>query len=434
MGKGIRNPSQKGHGAKYANQCPVRENLFRDIIGSIQDGITVLDRDLYISFVNPVIEHWYQNQMPLVGKKCYLAYQNRTEPCEGCPCLRTLNSNKKDIAVIPFPSPGKKQRWLEIVTVPFLDSRSLQTTGILELARDITERRETEQSIQKSEALFRALAETTSSGIFIYQGEKFCYVNPTMISLTGYSREEFLHMNFWDIVHPAFRNLVKQRGLARQQNVPVLPRYEFKIITKNGQERWADISMTLTQFHGNPAGLGTAFDITERKMLEEDLRSLSLFDELTGLYNRRGFFTLAEQQLKVADRMKRELFLLFIDFDGLKSINDSLGHNEGSQALIDTANIMRETFRGSDILGRIGGDEFVVLAIESADSDIALFRIRLQNAVDSFNSRASRRFLISLSAGVARYAPDSQYSLRDLIAHADSLMYEEKRTKKRQDV
>lgn len=88
----------------------------------------------------------------------------------------------------------------------------------------------------------------------------------------------------------------------------------------------------------------------------------------------------------------------------------------------------------SDIPGRIGGDEFVVLAIEPADSDIALFRIRLQNAVDSFNSRGARRFLISLSAGVARYAPDSHYLLRDLIAHADFLMYKEKRTKKGQDV
>lgn len=430
MGKGIRNRSQQGRKLTSAHQCPVRENLFSDIVGSIQDGITVLDRDMNISFVNPVIEKWYKNRMPLVGKKCYFAFQNRGEPCEGCPGLRTLAGNTRAISVIPFPSHGDTQRWLEIVTFPLKDSGSLHPDGVLELARDITERREAEQSIQESEALFRALAETTSSGIFIYQGEKFCYVNPPMIALTGYSKEEFLGMNFWDIVHPAFRDLVKQRGLARQQNVPVIPRYEFKIITKNGSERWADISMTLIQFHGKPAGLGTAFDITERKMLEEDLRSLSLFDELTGLYNRRGFFTLAEQQLKVADRMKREMFLLFIDFDGLKSINDTFGHNEGSQALIDTGNILRETFRESDILGRVGGDEFVVLAIEPAESDIAVFRTRLQHTVDSFNARGARRFLISLSAGIAHYAPDCHYSLRDLIAHADSLMYEEKQTKK----
>jgi|WetSurSiteA1Bulk_404760.scaffolds.fasta_scaffold01835_6 diguanylate cyclase (GGDEF)-like protein/PAS domain S-box-containing protein len=434
MEDGIQNPAHKRHTGASDYQNPVRVNLFRDIVGSIQDGISILNKNLKITFVNPVIEQWYQNRMPLVGEKCYLAYQNRTEPCADCPSLRTLHSKKKEIAIIPFPSSEGKQRWLEVLSFPLMNVESRKMTGILEIARDITERREAEQSIQESEALFRALAETTSSGIFIYQGEKFCYINPTMIALSGYSREELFEMNFWDIVHPAFRDLAKQRGLARQQNIPVLPRYELKIITKSGQERWMDISMTLTHFHGNPAGLGTAFDITERKMLEEDLRSLSLFDELTGLYNRRGFFTLAEQQLKVADRMQKEMFLIFIDFDGLKNINDTFGHNEGSQALIDTGNILKETFRGSDIIGRIGGDEFVVLAIEPADSEIVLFKTRLQNAVESFNMKGTRSYTLSLSAGVARYSPDSHYTLSDLIAHADTLMYEEKRMKKRQNL
>ncbi|MFZ5907141.1 MAG: sensor domain-containing diguanylate cyclase [Nitrospirota bacterium] len=411
----------------------MRESFFREIVGSIQDGITVLDRDLTVVYANSVIDQWYKNRMPLVGKKCYLAYQNRTEPCANCPGLRTIDSNSKNIEVIAFPASNERWRWLEVVTYPLPDSRSLKARGFLELARDITERKIAEQSIYASEALFRALAETTSSGIFVYQGEKFCYVNPTMIRLTGYSRKEFLAMKFWDIVHPAFRDLVKQRGLARQQSIPVLPRYECKIITKSGQERWADISMTLTQFQGKPAGLGTAFDITERKMLEEDLRSLSLFDELTGLYNRRGFFTLAEQQLKVADRMKKEMFLLFIDFDGLKSVNDTLGHIEGSRALIDTGNILKETFRESDILGRIGGDEFVVLAIEPAESDGAIFKTRLHQALDSFNARGLRPYRIALSTGVTRYIPDSHYSLENLIAHADSLMYQEKRRKKKKN-
>jgi diguanylate cyclase (GGDEF)-like protein/PAS domain S-box-containing protein len=431
MEDGIQNSSRRRHTGEPDHQNPVRANLFRDIVGSIQDGISVLNKDLKITFVNPVIEQWFQNRGPLVGQKCYHAYQNRTEPCEGCPVLRTLNSKKRDIAIIPFPSSEGRQRWLEVLSFPLFNSQSRKMTGVLQITRDITERREAEQSIQQSEALFRALAETTSSGIFIYQGEKFCYVNSTMISLIGYSRDELFAMNFWDIVHPAFRALAKQRGLSRQKNIPVLPRYELKVITKNGHERWVDISMTLIQFHGNPAGLGTAFDITERKMLEEDLRSLSLFDELTGLYNRRGFFTLAEQQLKVADRMQKDMFLLFIDFDGLKNVNDTFGHNEGSQALIDTGNILKETFRESDILGRIGGDEFVVLAIEPADSNIDLFKTRLLHAVNSFNATGTRRYTLSLSMGVARYSPDSHYSLSDLIAHADTLMYEEKHMKKR---
>ena len=86
---------------------------------------------------------------------------------------------------------------------------------------------------------------------------------------------------------------------------------------------------------------------------------MSLHDELTGLYNRRGFITLAEQQLKIADRMKTSILLLFGDLDGMKFINDTFGHQEGNQALIDTTNILKDTFRGSDILARVGGDEFL---------------------------------------------------------------------------
>ena len=98
-------------------------------------------------------------------------------------------------------------------------------------------------------------------------------------------------------------------------------------------------------------------DITEQKRMEEELRSLSLHDELTGLYNRRGFITLAEQQCKIADRMKREMMMIYIDLVKMKYINDTFSHQEGDRALIDTANILRNTFRPADIIARIGGDE-----------------------------------------------------------------------------
>ena len=168
-------------------------------------------------------------------------------------------------------------------------------------------------------------------------------------------------------------------------------------------------------------------DVTQRKQGEEALRTLSLVDDLTGLYNRRGFLTLAEQELKLANRLKRGMFLLFADLDDLKGINDNNGHQEGDRALIAVANVIKETYRDPDIIARIGGDEFVVLAIEgSSESSAENLRIRLNRNLGLFNARREPAYKLSLSMGVVRYDPDQPASVEDLIAEADKRMYEEK--------
>ncbi len=108
-------------------------------------------------------------------------------------------------------------------------------------------------------------------------------------------------------------------------------------------------------------------------MQRKSLLALSLVDDLTGIYNRRGFSALAQQELKKANRIKRGMLLLFADVDDLKKINDSLGHQEGDLALIETANLLKETFREPDIIARIGGDEFVVLAAETSADQAPIF-------------------------------------------------------------
>jgi diguanylate cyclase (GGDEF)-like protein/PAS domain S-box-containing protein len=166
-----------------------------------------------------------------------------------------------------------------------------------------------------------------------------------------------------------------------------------------------------------------------RKRAEEELRSLSLVDDLTGLYNRRGFLTLAEQQLKVAHRMKKGMLLLFADLDKMKWINDTLGHREGDSALIYAANIFKNTFRESDIIARIGGDEFVILALETSESDIGTITNRLEEALRSHNQKNRRPYSLSISMGVARYNPLSPRSIEELLDEADQRMYEQKRSK-----
>ncbi|MBI4357803.1 MAG: GGDEF domain-containing response regulator [Candidatus Omnitrophica bacterium] len=167
----------------------------------------------------------------------------------------------------------------------------------------------------------------------------------------------------------------------------------------------------------------------ERHRMQEELRNLALVDLLTGLYNRRGFFASADQQIKLAIRTKREFLLLLADLDGLKQINDAFGHPEGDQALVRVAEILKITFRGSDILARIGGDEFAIFAVEAVRGGVESLLARLKKGVDKHNSQANGRYRISLSVGFSHFDPSNPSSLDQLIAQADSDLYRDKQTK-----
>ncbi len=170
-------------------------------------------------------------------------------------------------------------------------------------------------------------------------------------------------------------------------------------------------------------------EIAECKRREAEMRDISLRDELTGLYNRRGFITLAEQQLKAAKRAGSQIILVFIDIDGLKGINDTLGHEEGDKILIDASTFLRTTFRESDILARVGGDEFAILAIDVTELSLEAFSLRLQQDIDDWNAREASQYKLAMSWGAAAYVPESPLSLDRLMSVADELMYAQKKTK-----
>ena len=161
------------------------------------------------------------------------------------------------------------------------------------------------------------------------------------------------------------------------------------------------------------------------------LRSLSLFDELTGLYNRRGFLTLAEQHLKTAQRTGSGFLLVYADMDGLKAINDRFGHHEGSQAIARAGDMLRKTFRTSDILARLGGDEFTVLAPDVSDEHPELIIARLRRNLDEYNGLRLHPYDISLSVGAVRYDPRADDTLEAALARADEAMYLDKQNKRR---
>jgi diguanylate cyclase (GGDEF)-like protein len=190
------------------------------------------------------------------------------------------------------------------------------------------------------------------------------------------------------------------------------------------KERTAKLSKTVKILKEN---------VAKRKNMEEQLYNLSITDELTGLYNRRGFFTLAEHRLKLAKRQTIGLLLLYADLDNLKEINDTFGHEEGDKLLRETGNILKSTYRNSDIVARIGGDEFVVFPVGTTEDHIEILTSRLQKNIEIYNAKSNSSYKLSISIGVSAYYPKSVTTIDGLLAEADKLMYKHKMCKESLD-
>ena len=296
---------------------------------------------------------------------------------------------------------------------------------------DITERKMIENLLKESEERYRILTEKALVGVYLVQGGKFRYVNPAFARIHGYEPDELI-----DVIGPAGLIIPEDRETAeayfRQRIKGEIEsvHFETRMKRKDGAVRTVEVHGARAVFNGEPAVLGMLLDVTERKQYEEKLQIMSTVDELTGLYNRRGFMTLSDQQIRISNRTGRDLLLFFIDLDGMKWINDTLGHKEGDKALVEAAGVLRETFRESDIIGRMGGDEFAVLVLYTTDTSSELLQERLCLALDSCNSREKRPYQITFSTGTALYEPATPVTLDELMSKADTLMYEEKKRKR----
>jgi diguanylate cyclase (GGDEF)-like protein len=165
----------------------------------------------------------------------------------------------------------------------------------------------------------------------------------------------------------------------------------------------------------------------ERHRALRALEALTCLDELTGLYNRRGLLTAGAQTLQLARRRSTGLWVLFADVDGLKAINDGHGHAAGDEALVEAGMVLRASFRGSDVIARIGGDEFAVLAVDAAPESRDLLLHRIARNLERRTEENPRPFAIRLTVGCARYEPGEEADLPALLGRADKALYEERR-------
>jgi diguanylate cyclase (GGDEF)-like protein/PAS domain S-box-containing protein len=301
-----------------------------------------------------------------------------------------------------------------------------------ELNRHIAEQERISKALRETEEHFRNAFDYAAIGMALVSPQgTWLRVNRSLCTLLGYTEHEMLDSNFQAVTHSDdIPNDLANLYRLLQSETPTC-QVEKRYVHRDGEVVWALNSVSLVRDADEKAAhyIFQIQDITERKRAEAALQSLSLIDELTGLYNRRGFLAVTEQHVAAIRRDKKIPIVVYADLDGLKEINDSFGHHEGDRALAGAAELLKETFRSSDILARLGGDEFIVLAAITQDESAELLTHRLQEQFAVSNTLHGRPYDLSVSVGVAHFGDDDRYSIEELMAQADHAMYEDKRRK-----
>ncbi len=287
-----------------------------------------------------------------------------------------------------------------------------------------------EEVIEKSEAKYRSLVESSEDSIYLIDRDyRYLFINKKHLGRMGLSEKDYPGHGYGDYHSPEItKKFMETAGRVFSTGQAV----EHEHRSERDNEHFLLTLSPVKNHEGTTIAVTVVSKkITELKRMEENLRALSLTDDLTGLYNRRGFLTLADQHFKVAKRLRSKVFMLYADVDGLKAINDTFGHRQGDAALMDVAGILRETYRESDIVARIGGDEFVVMPVGNKEDKVEVIVSRLEKNLERHNKGADRGFVLSLSVGVAFFDPDRPCAVDELLAEGDRMMYREKQAKKK---
>jgi diguanylate cyclase (GGDEF)-like protein/PAS domain S-box-containing protein len=412
------------------------QQMIEGIINAIPVRVFWKDENLVYLGCNAVFarDAGFADPKDIIGKDDYqMGWRDQAELYRGDDRQVIESGCSKLLIEEPQTTPDGNTITLLTSKIP-LRSSDGEISGLLGTYMDITERKQAEEALHRSETKFRTLYDSTSdAAMLVDETGLFLDCNKATLAIFGCAApEEFCRKHPADLSPPQQLCGTDSVVLANQMIATAMEKgsIHFEWTHKRndtGETFPADVLLTAMELDGKTVVQAVVRDITERKGLEARLQTMSVVDELTGLYNRRGFLTLCQQQLKMADRTKESILFLFADLDRMKWINDTLGHQTGDRALAETAGILKQTFRESDIIGRMGGDEFAVLAIGITDETPEVVTARLHGTTEAFNKSGARAYVISLSIGVVRYDPEKPCSLDALMAQADGLMYEEKR-------
>jgi len=249
-------------------------------------------------------------------------------------------------------------------------------------------------------------------------------LNPAFERTLGYYKNEVLGTSLLGLVVEEDLPLSRKELQKLKSGTPSIY-FEARFRCKDGTVKW--LAWTAHSVLSEELIYGVARDITDKKLLEDELRKLSFTDELTGLYNRRGFMTFSAKIMDLAYREGRGLLVALLDLDGLKEINDQFGHNIGDEALRKVSILLKKVFRGSDVIARLGGDEYAIAALVSDVKACERIKTRLQKLAEKENDEAGKAYRFSFSFGFHYWDPRQNLGIEQVLEKADQELYEDKK-------
>lgn len=413
--------------------------MLHSVLESMQESVVVTGRDGKILLTNPAARRGrpakvMETAADLARYGIFEKDGKTPLAPEATPSQRALAGEELRDLEFVVRLPGQDETFHSVNAMPLRDGNGEIFAG-LAVGRDVTEARAATRALARSESILQGIVHNLPNGAVLMYDHDLRYImadGEQLLGGVGLSRELLVGRTLPDIATP--QGLAVAEPLYRSALKGESASTEFV----RGEKTYALTTVPVRDGHDAvTAGLLMIYDITAHKRGEaaarletESMRNISQHDELTGLYNRRGFLEQARKQLDLLGQAGDPALLFFVDLNGMKQINDQLGHEQGDRALIEMAEVLRTSFRGSDVLARLGGDEFVALLPKGDASQLTLFELRVQSEIELRNGAPGRAFQLSASIGAAPFDPAKPVSIDDLLAKADALMYEQKKARK----
>lgn len=346
------------------------------------------------------------------------------------PTIMVTGQGNEEVAVEALKL-GAADYVVKDVEMKYLDLLPVVIDRVLYQQYIIKERLQMESAVKESEERYRLLVELAPDGIAVHVDGRFVFVNPASARfLAAKDPDQLLGRRVFDFIHPDYHQLEENRIRLMQQQRDSVPWTQEKFIRLDGQEIDVEVAGVSFLRQGTPAVQIIFRDITERRIVEERLKRLALYDTLTGLPNRTLFFDRLGQLLALAKRHKYVLALLYLDFDRFKIINDTFGHEAGDQLLAEASRRMLAITRKADTIARMGGDEFIGICGKIASPrDAGLVAGKIIEVLSApFNLNGHER-TIGASIGISLFPFDGD-DVETLVKKADDAMYRVKETRK----